>query len=333
MRLWLAVVVAGLLAAPVRLSAKETASPTTSAAAAATPIGPCDTKLAKCPPRLHDEVWVVSSRSLGCPGNETGPPQLEAWQLDLNNHTWNSSSQDAFLAASDPTMPTVFWVHGNWKDAGTAREEGLEVYQQLTNCAADRPIRFVIFSWPANRTRGLREDARRKYYRTNFDSYYLASLVSQINPKVPVDFVGFSFGAKVVTGALHVLGGGTLAGHALPQPMAARAPMQAVPICAAVNNDALAVGRSNGQALPVVSRMLALNNGCDRALKHYSAVDPCSRPQALGYTGAVGPLGASASKLREVDLCCAVGKEHYWGAYFYNPSIVARMRPYLGLAD
>jgi hypothetical protein len=38
-------------------------------------------------------------------------------------------------------------------------------------------------------------------------------------------------------------------------------------------------------------------------------------------------------KLRQVDLCCAVGKEHYWGAYFYNPSIVARMRPYLGLTD
>lgn len=334
MRLLLTVLAAGLLSAPQRLSAKETASSTTSFSAALTTAVPCDTKPVTCQPRLHDEVWLVSDRSLGCPDAVASQPQLETWQFDLNAHNWNASSQDAFLAASDPTKPTVFWVHGNWKDAGTAREEGLEVYQQLTRgVSADRPIRFVIFSWPSTRTHGLREDARRKYYRTNFDSYYLASLVNQIDPKVPVDIVGFSFGAKVVIGALHLLGGGTLAGHALPQPLVARAPIQAVPICAAVNSDALAIGRSNGQALPAVSRMLALNNGCDRALKHYAAVDPCNRPQALGYTGAVGPLGDNASKLRQVDLCCAVGKEHYWGAYFYNPSIVARMRPYLGLAD
>jgi len=204
----------------------------------------------------------------------------------------------------------------------------------LTSGVSDHPIRFVIFSWPANRTRGLREDARRKYYRTNSDSYYLAWFVTQIHRDVPVNFVGFSFGAKIVTGALHLLGGGTLAGQALPQSAVVdRRPLQAVVVCAAVNNDALAIGRRNGQALPAVNRMLALNNGCDRALKHYPAVDPCSRPQALGYTGAVGPLGDNASKLRQVDLCCAVGKVHYWGAYFYNSSIVARMRPYLGLAD
>jgi len=330
-RLLIAALAAWLLSAPGRLSAKESASATTGAFAAA--FTDVRNTTPACQPRLHDEVWVVSSRSLGCPDNEASPLQLETQQFDLSSHIWNASSLDAFLAASDPAKPTVVWVHGNWKDAGTARGEGLEVYQQLTSGVAGHPIRFVIFSWPANRTRGLREDARRKYYRTNSDSYYLAWLVSQIDPKFPVDFVGLSFGAKVVIGALHVLGGGTLAGHALPQPIAARAPIQAVPICAAVNSDALAIGRSNGQALPVVSRMLALNNGCDRALKHYPAVDPCNRPQALGYTGAVGPLGENAGKLRQVDLCCAVGKEHYWGAYFYNPSIVARMRPYLGLAD
>jgi len=330
-RLLIAALAAWLLSAPGRLSAKESASATTGAFAAA--FTDVRNTTPACQPRLHDEVWVVSSRSLGCPDNEASPLQLETQQFDLSSHIWNASSLDAFLAASDPAKPTVVWVHGNWKDAGTARAEGLEVYQQLTSGVAGHPIRFVIFSWPANRTRGLREDARRKYYRTNSDSYYLAWLVSQIDPKVPVDFVGFSFGAKVVTGALHVLGGGTLAGHALPQPITARAPMQAVPICPAVNNYALAIDGSNGQALPVVYRMLALNNGCDRALKHYPAVDPCNRPQALGYTGAVGPLGENAGKLRQVDLCCAVGKEHYWGAYFYNPSIVARMRPYLGLSD
>ncbi len=79
--------------------------------------------------------------------------------------------------------------------------------------------------------------------------------------------------------------------------------------------------------------MLALNNGCDRALKHYGAIDPCYRPEALGYTGAVGPLGENGKKLFEIDMCCAVGKEHNWRSYFYNPNVVARMWPYVGLGQ
>ena len=79
--------------------------------------------------------------------------------------------------------------------------------------------------------------------------------------------------------------------------------------------------------------MLALNNGCDRALKHYGVVDPCTRPEALGYTGAMGPLGENGRKLYEIDLCCTVGKQHNWRSYFYTPSVVARIRPYAGLVD
>jgi hypothetical protein len=82
-----------------------------------------------------------------------------------------------------------------------------------------------------------------------------------------------------------------------------------------------------------VDRMLSLNNTCDRALKRYGVIDPCNRPEALGYTGAIGPLGENRRKLREIDMCCAVGKAHDWERYFYNPSIVARMRPYVGLGD
>src|SRR5262249_13020682 len=147
------------------------------------------------------------------------------------------------------------------------------------------------------------------------------------------DFIGYSFGARIVTGSLHVLGGGALMGRALPEPAEPRAPMQAVLIAAAVNNNWLAIGRPHGEALFAVDRMLALNNGCDRALKHYAAIDPCGRPEALGYTGAVGPLGDNGRKLREYNMCCVVGKQHDWENYFYNPGVVAKMRPYVGLAD
>ena len=113
-------------------------------------------------------------------------------------------------------------------------------------------------------------------------------------------------------------------GRVLPEPVRHRASMQAVLIAGAVANCWLAIGHPHDQALAAVDGMLALNNGCDRALKHFGATDACSHPEALGYTGAVGPLGENGRKLRELNLCCEVGKQHYWGNYMYSPSIVAQ---------
>ncbi len=136
-----------------------------------------------------------------------------------------------------------------------------------------------------------------------------------------------------MTGALELLAGGSLMGRTLPDRVEHRATMQSVIIAAALNDDWLAMGRPHGQALEATERMLALNNGCDRALKHYGVVDPCTHPEALGYTGVIGPLGDNGRKLYEIDLCCTVGKQHNWRSYFYNPSVVARMRPYVGLGE
>jgi hypothetical protein len=271
---------------------------------------------------------------LGCPDDEPLPPRFEVFKYDLDKQEWDDSSLNAFLKAQKPPIPTDIWIHGNRTDAEMAREIGIDVYQQLTaGASGDKPIRFVIYSWQGAPTKGIKEDARRKAARTNSEGFYLAWLVNQINHAVPVNIIGYSFGARIATGALHLLGGGTLCGHSPPKPIEPRAPMQCVLIAAAVNNDWLAVGHAHGDALPVVQRMLALNNGCDRALKHYPVIDPCNRPEALGYTGAVGPLGDNAAKLRQFDMCCAVGKQHYWGSYFYNSSIVAKIRPYVGLAN
>jgi hypothetical protein len=299
-----------------------------------TPSAGCVHEPTVCVPRTEDEIWLVSSRSLGCPNNEAALPQFEVWQYDTSAHDWHESSQAAFLAANNPALPSVFWVHGNRKYADEARDDGMEVYEQLTaGVSGAHAIRFVIYSWPADPIRGLREDAREKAARTNADGYYLATLVNQIDPHIQVDLIGYSFGARIVTGALHVLGGGNICGWSLSHPVKRLAPLQAVLVAPAVNNDWLAMGHAHGQALPVVDRMLSLNNYCDRALKRYAVIDPCNKPQALGYTGAVGPLGENGYKLSQYNMCCAVGKKHYWGSYFYNPSVVAMIRPYVGLGE
>lgn len=321
-----AIIVSLLATCAAPIEARATSSPE------AYPQKPvCPTKPTVCLPRTADEIWLVSTRNLGCPDCEASPiPQV--WRYDCEAHRWNNSSLDALLAAQQPTMHTVFWIHGNRIEEGEAESQGLEVYRQLTyGVSGDRPIRFVIFSWPASPIRGLKEDARVKARRTNIDGYYLAALVNKIDPAVRVDIIGYSFGARIATGALHVLGGGALFGRVLPEPVRPRAPMDAVLIAPAVNNDWLAIGRPHDRALAAVDKMISFNNTCDRALKRYGVIDPCSRPQALGYTFAVGPLGENGRKLRQLDMCCVVGKQHNWANYFYNPGIVAQMRPYVGL--
>ncbi|MCC7085592.1 MAG: hypothetical protein IT427_11370 [Pirellulales bacterium] len=282
-----------------------------------------------CLPRTEDEIWCVSTRGLGCPDCEP-TPQFGVWQHDCKAGHWNSSSLKSFLAADVPTKRTVFWIHGNRLDACYVRSQGLSIYHQLTNgVSGELPVRFVIFSWPADPTKGLVEDARRKAARTNADGYYLAWLVNQIDGNVPVSFVGHSFGARIATGALQLLAGGPLMGRVLPEPIAKRAPMEAVLLAAAVDNTWLAIGWPHGEALAAVDAMLAMNNHCDMALKRYPKIN-CT--QALGYTGAYGPLGDNGAKLRQIDVCCNIGKSHDWESYFYTPNLVWQMRPYLGLS-
>jgi hypothetical protein len=147
---------------------------------------------------------------------------------------------------------------------------------------------------------------------------------------VPIGLAGYSFGARVATGAIHLMGGGQLLGSSLKlDPKAGRPMISAVLLAAAEDDGWLAPGAPNGLTVPTVDRMLLLNNGCDSALKHYPLMDRCFRASALGYVG----LATSDPKIEQFDECCTVGSEHNWANYFCNECLDALMRPYLYLAD
>ncbi len=230
-------------------------------------------------------------------------------------------------------MPTDFYAHGNFESADDASERGLAVYGRLSGQApADQPFRFVIWSWPTDRGKHPLELTRMHARRADVDAYYLGWLVNRMNHQVKVGLMGYSLGSRVVTGALHLLGGGQLIGLSLPMDVnAPRQTIRAVLLAAAEDCDWLSPGRPNGEAIPRVEEMLLLNNGCDSVLKRYPHLDPCSRADALGYVGICGPF--DSSKVEQLDVCCVVGKQHEWSRYFYTPSLVADMLPYLFLAS
>ena len=256
-------------------------------------------------------------------------PQLDIERYEESGN-WQQSSLKDFLATDDPAFPTDFYIHGNAMPAGDAFANGTTVYRQLTaGAASDHHVRFVIWSWPTGMPRHHKIEAIREHsYRSDTDAWYLGWFAGQINPRVPLGLAGYSFGARVATGAIHLLGGGDLCGMHLPaEEVKDKRIVRDVLIAAAEDCNWLSPGAANSMALGTIDKMLMLNDTCDEALRFYPHLNRCSRCDALGYVG----LGGDHPNVEQVDACCLVGGQHAWAAYFCNAGLVARMRPYLFL--
>lgn len=274
------------------------------------------------------QVWLISSRQAACePPAYGGEAKLGYWLLGPGNQ-WVPASLDAFLATDSAAVPTVIFIHGNRVDADRAVSDGWAVLGQLSAMAQGRPLRFVIFSWPADRLNGgAREDAQCKALRCDAQSYYLAWLINRTHPGVPLDLIGFSFGARVITGALELLGGGCVAGQVLPDRTPGHAPIRAMLVAAALDSDWLLPAHRDGLALGQVERMWVSVDPIDRALRFYPRLYGRGGPDALGASGPDCPeqLGPQAAKLELVNVECQVGKVHDWNNYVSASSLVSRL--------
>jgi len=281
--------------------------------------------------KTTDQLWLISTRRTPiCDPAGAKDIRLDYWHLDDDNR-WLPADREAFLAADDPAVPTSFFIHGNRVDRDDAVRSGWKVYRRLHEQAAGRRLRFVIWSWPADRVRGRnRRDVRVKAARSDVQGHYLARCVNRIDPGVPLSMVGYSFGARVITGALHMLGGGRLAGRSLPEAAARQAPVRVVLVAAALDADWLLPGRYNGLALGQLDRMLITQNACDPVLKRYPLMYCIRGPQALGYTGpaCLAQLGPDRKKIELLRLGCSVGKAHKWNCYLSAPSLRRRLAWY-----
>jgi hypothetical protein len=277
-----------------------------------------------------DEVWTISSRQVGC--GEDDCSRLSYWRFCHETHEWLPSSHEAFLASDDPLTPSCFFVHGNRVGHGEAFDIGWRAYQRLRAQAPPaRRFRFVIWSWPSTRIQGQIKDVRTKARQSEAHAYYLAWLLDQIDPRTPVSLVGYSYGARLVAGSLHILGGGTSAGRTLATRVHPdRSPVRAVLLAGALDSNALLPRARNGLALTQVERMLVLTNPADEVLKYYRLLYGLgSKIQALGAAGAAGlsSLG-TPGKVVHWNVSRLVGPDHDWTRYLYSPAIVSRMESF-----
>jgi hypothetical protein len=286
--------------------------------------------------RLGDEIVVVDTRMVcgSCdPESLRSGVRFENYEVsdETGHRRWRESELENFLSF-DPMAPTVIYVHGNQMTNGDAKNQGLALYRKLVHYGSgEQRIRFVIFSWPSARVGRLLKDVRVKAQRTGPVGCQLAWLLDQMPAETPVSLIGFSFGARVITAGLHVLGGGSVCNgmgleeRAHPD----RAPMNAVLIAAATHSHWLGKGQYHGLAMTQVNQMFLLNNCNDLALRYYHlSTSDRSRPRALGLSGPTRIDSEDAAKIHKRDVSRYAGREHDLFQYLCAPGAVGQVWEY-----
>jgi hypothetical protein len=262
------------------------------------------------------------------------PSKLEYYFYD-RCRGWVHSSFAAFLAADDPQIATCFFIPGFEPARRNSPEDYVEnatkggwlIYNRVA--PRNRPFRVVLWAWPADRDKGDRmlPDMREKLRLAEQYGWYLAWLIDQMNPEVPIGFVSDSLGAACLTGTLHVLGGGAISGVGLWRIHPDRLLPTAAMMASTMDNRWPSVNGRHGMALSAVDEILITVNRKDRMLKLYVAAH-IGEGRALGETGIAGSLGPYADRVRYLNAAPYIGGRHWWTAYLREPPIVAAFRPY-----
>ncbi|MEW4456089.1 hypothetical protein AB1L30_25715 [Bremerella sp. JC817] len=280
-------------------------------------------------PRPGDEVFMVSSRCApgGC-----------GWQLPVENlqvsqyvvgEGWKSIEWDAFVDMPSPGGLTSVYVHGNWMNTYWAERRGWEMYHELTRgLSMDQKVRHVIWSWPTQEEPHPLRTVREHAVRADADAFYLASYLMTLPPTEQVSLSAFSLGARVVTGACHLLGGGTLGGRVLPEHEPNEHGYRVVLLSAGVTYSAVYPTGRNGQAMEVIDRMYNAFNSADKILKHYRLATQRKGDEAAGYIG-LSLASQQRQKVEQVNAANILGKEHSWDNIVCAFCLMERARDYL----
>lgn len=282
------------------------------------------------------ERWLVNARCAPfCGDMIQGAQKLKFFHYQQGR--WEPSTREAFLASDAPGVPTCFAIHGNRTDPQRAQSFGRYLYRRLAERAtAGQTFRLVTWSWPSEQIRGLRKDILVKEQRADAQGFYVAWLIDQITPTVPVTLVGYSHGSQTTTTALTLLAGGSFRGYHLEERVHPhRTPLRAVLMAAALNNNGLLPGHPFGPAISQIDKLLLMYNPCDPALKWYPLIERCRRPQAMGYTGIACPhlLGDDREKIHQLNVGAIVDGVHDWRCYLGNRSLGGKIAPYVFRED
>lgn len=274
-------------------------------------------------PRASDQIWLVNTRGICDVSGDSG------WSTArYDAGYWKGSNDDVFSASDEQETVTVIYVHGNRMDAIGAEARGLAIYRELFSSQEEGKVRFVIWSWPSDQVRGPLRDIRSKAFRSDDEAYLLARFLARVPANRRVGLIGFSYGARIIGGGLHILSGGEIVGRSLES--GERASFHVVFWAAGVQNDWLLPGNVHGRAMPLGQSWLNIYTNCDSVLWRFSRMDKCDGSPALGYAGLAGGKSYLPADLvaryEDFDAAHLIGGEHRSELYFFTDETIRRTR-------
>ncbi|MDB5340516.1 MAG: hypothetical protein JWN70_6135 [Planctomycetaceae bacterium] len=283
---------------------------------------------------MPPDYWVISSRNCPQAGSPCTADQNTQYYYFGPTGKGGLRNPADFYSTLRPDVPVCILVHGSLVGWDQMLTDGHQTYEWLKKAQPNTPFRLVLMTWPSERPLLLVApvDFTLLGRRSAYNGFYLARVLSKMPTETSVSMIGHSHGARMVTSALHLTGGGDAYGYRLETRATPWPRMRAMTAAAALDHNWLDPDERYGHALDNVESFVNLRNRNDFALRLYLLQVPLSR-ESLGRVGFNARdqqlLGANYTKVRDVEVSPILGARHVWPWFYSQPGLARTLAPYL----
>ncbi len=289
------------------------------------------------------KYWVVSTRCCSQSKHRCVPSCRFVCHGVSHDCQVHPACIEELLGSLIPAAPVCVFAHGaftRWQDVWQDAEQ---TYQWLRGPCPQVPLNFIYFTWPSEGICALASDNAFTSpvpgvdffilgRRAERNGFYLADLIGALPPNSSVSLLGHSQGARAISSALHLLGGGTVQKQARWNPADCGNRIRVVFAAAAVDHDWLNQDERYCCALNRAECLLNLRNDRDLALALYPFRHPFSA-RSLARAGFTRRdrrhLGEHECQVGELNVTPQIGHHHSWPEYLCRPEIAAAIAPYI----
>ena len=291
-------------------------------------------------PSELSQIFEVSTRHLCDRFRSINFDQPTVEVNKWSGNRWLRSDVEEAMPSGGTGLLTIVYVHGNFMERSNALER-VRIVDRYLRAQTDRPYRILMLSWPSQRETKPLHDVLLNAESAECQSLYFAWMLQRLRNEPQVSLLGFSFGARAVTGGLHLDAGGVIPGYACsPKPNIGVSLNYRLGLVApAIDRNWIGRNGRHQLALTHVESMVNLYNSRDPILRRFRFMDRSSRPIAAGFAGFAGFAGLTdprattpltgQPRIRQYDCGSVIGTTHaeksYYGECPYFPSIIQHL--------